>query len=191
MLAAAGTPYLLLWTAPQNANWSELSEISQTYAAVSLPLTAAALLGAVASLRYQARQTRISREDSRNATHRELLTAAREDPDLLVCWGPLPVRLSPVRWKQMTYVNSILVFWHSQYILTNSPEADAAVRFNAHRLFRGEIGHEFWVAARSGWQENMSGGERSRRFLAILEEEFNAAQAEGPPVSISDFFSPN
>lgn len=85
----------------------------------------------------------------------------------------------------------ILSFWHSEYTLTKGAAADAVVRFNATRLFRGEIGREYWAIWGSGWREAMGHGRRSRTFIQILDEAYEAALATGPAVSTSDFFLPD
>ncbi|MFI9771678.1 hypothetical protein ACIHJG_33090 [Streptomyces sp. NPDC052415] len=46
----AATPLLLNWAAPESADWDRLSSISQTYSALSIPLSGAALLGGVCQL---------------------------------------------------------------------------------------------------------------------------------------------
>ncbi|MGW1667271.1 DUF6082 family protein [Streptomyces sp. NPDC002324] len=190
LAAVIVTPFLLRLTAPRGMNWAELSDISQTYAAIAAPLTAAALLGAVASLTYQARQARVSHEETRNSTHRALLSLALDDRELRVCWGPARERLTPVRWRQFTYTNMILSFWHSEFTLARGAAADAVLKANASRLFQGEIGREYWTMWAAGWRVTMSHGRRSRRFIRILDQAFDQAQAAGPAVLTSDYFLP-
>ncbi|MER5464589.1 DUF6082 family protein [Streptomyces sp. NPDC002668] len=171
-------------------DWAELSDISQAYAAVSVPLTAAALLGAIFSLTYQARQARVSHVDTTNSTHRALLLEAFGEPCLQVCWGPPPRPIQAQRWKQFTYTNMIVSYWHSQYVLDGVGEA--ALRSNATRLFRGEVGREYWTVWGAGWREAMSGqGRKSQRFIRIVERAFEAAESEGPPIPASQFFIPD
>ncbi|MFI9173196.1 DUF6082 family protein [Streptomyces lincolnensis] len=184
-------PLLLQWMTPGGLDWARLSEISQTYAAISVPLTAAALLGAVASLRHQARQIQISHSEAKNAQHSTLLAAAQEDPDLMACWGPLSIRLTALRWRQFIYINQILNFWHTEYLLSSKQDMDAIIQSSAHRLFRGEIGCAFWILLGVGWKNSMSGGPRSLRFAKVLDAAFEAAQAEGPPEPTSNFFLPD
>ncbi|NEC85749.1 hypothetical protein G3I71_07915 [Streptomyces sp. SID12501] len=82
----------------------------------------------------------------------------------------------------------IISFWHTQYVLAGGPVADAVVRINAQRLFRGEVGRDFWTLLGSGWRQNMIHEQRSRKFVKVLNEAFEAAQAEGPAVLASEFF---
>ncbi|MFJ8605667.1 DUF6082 family protein [Streptomyces sp. NPDC093675] len=170
-------------------DWAALSDISQTYAAISVPLTAAALLGAVASLTYQARQAKVGHEETRNATHRSLISATLEDPDLRVCWGPPLTPVTATQYRQFVYTNMIISFWHSEYTLGGGAASDAIIRFNATRLFQGAVGREYWASWSSGWRET-SFGRKSRRFVHILDEAFEAARALGAPVATSDYFLP-
>src|SRR5262245_47188884 len=60
-------------------NWTRLSEIGQTYGAVSALLTALAL-GGVVSLLYQARDVKAAREQASRTFHNELLKIEMENP---------------------------------------------------------------------------------------------------------------
>lgn len=192
LFAIIGAPFLLRWLAPAGMDWSELSDISQTYAVISVPLSALALVGAVASLIYQARQARVSQEEAASTVHRELLSRALDDPDLSMCWGPLTSQqITSARTKQFTYINMIISFWHSDYILTGWRADDEALRFLAGKLFNGEVGREFWALFADDWRIGLADARRSRRFLDILDEAHERAVASGPAVSASDFYQPN
>ncbi|MGW6542403.1 DUF6082 family protein [Streptomyces massasporeus] len=170
-------------------DWALLGEISQTYAAVSVPLTAVALLGAIASLGHQARQAHISHLESSRSTQQALLLRAFEDPALLVCWGPHPYPITRERWRQFSYVNMIVGFWHSEYKLGRS---DDTVLTLAKRLFRGDVGYEYWLAWGPAWEKTTNeGGRKSRRFYRVMEAAFAAAEAEGPPLPSAEFFTPD
>ncbi|MEU1413279.1 DUF6082 family protein [Streptomyces sp. NPDC005731] len=190
MTAIIASPHLLRLVAPDNLDWAELSSISQTYTSVSVLLAAAALVGAVASLAYQAAQTRIAHEESTRNHHRELLFRALDEPDLRVCWGPYRDAVTPQRWKQFTYCNLIVTFWHTEYVLRRS--TDEAVRGLTKRFFEGEVGREYWRTWGTGWREAMQGnGPRSRKFADILDAAFRAAEALGPPLPVTAFFLPD
>lgn len=193
LVAIVGTPFLLRWAAPAGMDWGELSNISQTYTAISAPLTAAALLGAVVSLMYQARQARVSQEEATSAIHRELLSRSVDDADLAIAWGPVAgsLRLTRSQLKQFTYTNMIINFWHSDYILSGWRMSDEVVKFQTTRLFQGEVGREFWALFAEDWHKTALRGRRSRRFLQIVDQSFEAAQAAGPAVAASDFYLPD
>ncbi|TDE33658.1 hypothetical protein E1289_11715 [Actinomadura sp. 6K520] len=55
-------------------------------------MVAVALIGIVATLIFQARETKIAREEARRIAIAELLKMAMDDPDLDEAWGPVPAR---------------------------------------------------------------------------------------------------
>ena len=61
-------------------NWTRLSDIGQTYGAVSALLTALALGGVVVSLLYQARDVKAAREQASRTFHHELLKMEMKNP---------------------------------------------------------------------------------------------------------------
>ncbi|MFF9359895.1 DUF6082 family protein [Streptomyces griseoluteus] len=83
--------------APASADWGKLSDISQTYGAVSVVLSAIVLAGVALSLLYQVRQTRTSNEQAIRDSHFQLATLALSDPDLLLAWSP---SIEPVSLKR-------------------------------------------------------------------------------------------
>ncbi|MFG2453235.1 DUF6082 family protein [Streptomyces sp. NPDC048512] len=190
MAAIIASPHLLRLAAPDDTDWAKLSAISQTYASVSVLLTAAALLGAVASLTYQARQTRIAHEEATRSHHRELLFRALDEPDLRVCWGPYPQAVTSQQYRQFTYCNLIITFWHSEYVIGRSTEE--TVKTLTKRFFQGEIGRKYWSLYGAGWRESTQGSDaRSQKFVALVDSAFRAAEAVGPPVPVTAFFLPD
>ncbi|MFC8431583.1 DUF6082 family protein [Streptomyces sp. NPDC057253] len=160
--------------------------MSQTYAAISVPLSAIALLGAIASLGYQARQAHISHIEASRATQQGLLLRAFDDPSLLVCWGPHPHPITQERWRQFVYVNMILSFWYTEHRLRSSNEI---LPLLAIRLFRGDIGREYWATWGASWKDiGATGGRKGKSFLEIMDRAFQEAEAEGPPLPSSQFF---
>jgi uncharacterized membrane protein len=67
------------------SEWERLSFIGQTYGAASAVLSVLALIGVVVTLRVQARETRLAREEARRAAIGDLLRMAMDDPDLDEC----------------------------------------------------------------------------------------------------------
>jgi hypothetical protein len=77
-------------------NWAQLSNIGQTYGAVSALLTAMALLGVVASLFLQARDVKNSREQAWRTFHHELIRMELDDPLYMTALGaPWDVPIPP------------------------------------------------------------------------------------------------
>jgi len=183
------TPFALSWIAPDGRRWNELSEISQTYSIVSVPLSAAAVLGVVVSLSYQARQVRLQSEGNDRSTHREMILMALHDPDLALCLEPPPVPMTAQRRRQHMYLNLFFSYWHSQYIVGHMGREE--VRAIVSEFFRGELPREFWRLHAPGWRavEGAAGGENIE-FVRLIDRLYDEATAEGPGIPVSDYYIP-
>ncbi|MFC4869523.1 DUF6082 family protein [Streptomonospora arabica] len=158
-------------------DWEDLSFIGQTYGAASALLAGLALLGVVATLVLQARETRMSRELALRDSNSELLRMAMEDAEYARCWGanlPMPDRAEQ---RRSMYTNMIVSQWEMAY--DSRAMGDEHVRVLARGLFAGRIGWEFWNRVRAV-RLRTAESRRSRRFHRILDEEFRAS-AEPPP----------
>lgn len=184
------TPFILVWWSPSGLKWDRLSEISQTYSAVSILLSGAALLGVVWSLMMQARQMRIANDNELRAAHRELMMQALHDPVLQECWEPPAIRTTRERARQMLYVNLIFSGWRVDYL--NGASTDAGVLRAAEILMRGEIARDFWRTRRAGWHVTANAMSRKdRRFVALLDEAVKKADQAGPPMPVEDYYLPH
>lgn len=90
-------------------DWRRLSEIGQTYGAVSALLSTLALGGVLVSLLLQRQAARLEREQAQRALHVELMRMAIENPDLQACFGPFGDGLSDVERGQWTYINQVVL----------------------------------------------------------------------------------
>lgn len=161
------------------ADWSRLSEIGQTYGAVSAVLAAVAVGGVVVSLLLQARQTRAGQVQVLRQFHLELMQMELDNPTLyLPCWGPLDVPTSQGK-QQHIYTNLIVSYQWMSYDLDAAPELD--IRGALATMFQGEIGRRYWGYARPYWARWAELGSRSRQFLRLIDEEYQNAVAAGPP----------
>jgi hypothetical protein len=88
--------------------WERLGFIGQTYGAASAIISVLALVGIVLTLSYQARETKLAREETRRQAIGDLLKMAMEDPDLDECWGPVPQPDDPKTRKQLLYTKMII-----------------------------------------------------------------------------------
>ncbi|MFJ8493625.1 DUF6082 family protein [Streptomyces sp. NPDC094038] len=183
-----GTPFILNVLAPDDLNWGQLSNVSQTYGALSVLISAAALAGVAASLWYQARQTQIAQEAARRDAHRELIILALGDPSLLACWEPPQTPMTATRRKQILFTNLIVTNWESDFRLGNLGEAALRDMFDGH--FQGEIAREHWVTGGPGWRASaeLSADPMRRRFVEIADERYARAVAEGSPVAAAEYF---
>ncbi|MFC4033020.1 DUF6082 family protein [Streptomyces polygonati] len=184
------TPFLLQAVSPGDANWGKLSEISQAYGAVSVPLSAAALAGVVASLAYQARQTRIAQEDAHRSTHRELILLALASPALRPCWEPPFVPMTSAEWERIAFTNLIMSGWENAFRLGSLSDDQLRLTLRGH--FSGAPARMHWANARDSWIELVEHGtdRRARDFARITEECFQAAVLAGPGVQAADYFIP-
>lgn len=180
------TPFVLAALAPASADWGKLSDISQTYGAVSVVLSAIALAGVALSLLYQVRLARTSSEQAIRESHLQLAALALSDPALLQAWSP-PV--APVTWKR-----------HQQHLITSLALGELLQRFRIGHLsaeklavkldghFRGEIAREQWEREGAAWRRTMEAGDRrDRAFVRLVDERYRAAVAEGPVATLLEF----
>lgn len=152
--------------------WERLSFIGQTYGAASAILSVLALIGVVATLSFQARETKLAREEARRQGVGDLLKMAMEDPDLDECWGPVPPPTDPRTRKQQLYTNMIIAEWAMSFEMKALREP--RLRLIANEMFRGQVGRSYWQAAREA-RLSTSGSRMERRFHEILDEEYRKA----------------
>jgi hypothetical protein len=158
--------------------WERLSFIGQTYGAASALVAAVALVGIVATLIFQARETKIAREEARRLAVAELLKMAMDDPDLDEAWGPVPAGEDRKARRQLMYINMIISEWQMSFETKALPEM--RLRAISREMFSAHPGRAYWREAR---QVRMSTSEtkRARLFHRILDEEYNRASAPPAP----------
>ncbi|MFE2526892.1 DUF6082 family protein [Streptomyces sp. NPDC059382] len=177
---------MLAASAPEDTDWDKLSDISQAYGAVSVVLSAIALVGVALSLLFQVRQARTSSEQTIRDSHLQLVTIALSNPDLLLAWSP-PV--APVTLKR-----------HQQHLITSLALGELLHRFRIGHLsggklvvkldshFRSEIAREQWEREGPGWRRTMeSGDRRDQVFVRLVDERYQAAVAVGPALAVIEF----
>lgn len=152
--------------------WERLSFIGQTYGAASALLATLALLGIAATLIFQARDTKVAREEARRIAIAELLKMAMDDPDLDEAWGPVPESESRTARRQLMYINMIISEWQMSFETKALPEA--RLRAISREMFSGRPGRAFWQEARDV-RLRTSVTRRARRFHEILDEEHERA----------------
>lgn len=157
--------------------WERLSFIGQTYGAASALVAAIALVGIVITLVFQARETKIAREEARRIAIAELLKMAMDDPDLDEAWGPVPADEDRKARRQLMYINMIISEWQMSFETKALPET--RLRAISREMFSGRPGRAYWGEAR---QTRISTSEtkRARRFHQILDEEYRRAPAPPP-----------
>lgn len=190
LIAILSTPLLLERAAPAGKDWNRLSDVSQTYGAASVFFSAAALLGVVASIAYQARQTSIANQEAQRASHRQLLLVALEHPELRVCWEPMDGVRSESQARKVLYTNLIVSNWSADYRLRRANEQAARVQLEIH--FQGEAARDHWVVCAATWRRyaTAEGDGRGLRFVELMDEMYEQALVAGPAVPSASYLTP-
>ncbi|WP_125620585.1 DUF6082 family protein [Actinomadura sp. WAC 06369] len=171
------SPWFLRAFDGPTSRWERLSFIGQTYGAASALVAAFALVGIVATLIFQARETKIAREEARRVAIAELLKMAMDDPDLDEAWGPVPEGEDRRARRQLMYINMIISEWQMSFETKALPEV--RLRAISREMFSGRPGRAFWREAREV-RLSTSESKRARRFHQILDEEYRRAPAPAP-----------
>ncbi|QKZ20929.1 DUF6082 family protein [Streptomyces chartreusis] len=185
------TPFLLESVAPDGHNWERLSSISQTYSAMSVLFSAAALLGVVVSIRHQAKQTNIANEEAQRAWHRELVLFLVQHPELRPATDAPRVPTTELQARQMMISNLFLASWHSDYLLHRSNSQRLRVTLQLH--FRSALAREHWARASTTWRQTAETHSNPRHvgFVDLVDEAYAAAVAAGPGVPPEAFCAPS
>ncbi|WP_411073660.1 DUF6082 family protein [Streptomyces sp. cmx-4-7] len=180
------TPFVLAAVAPASTDWGKLSDISQTYGAVSVVLSAIALAGVALSLLYQVRQARTSNEQAIRESHLQLATLALSDPNLLQAWSPPVAPVTLKRHQQHLITSLALGELLQRFRIGHLSVEKLAVKLDGH--FRGEIAREQWEREGPGWRRTMEAGDRRDRvFVRLVDESYRAAVAAGPASALLEF----
>ncbi|WP_407702817.1 DUF6082 family protein [Streptomyces xylophagus] len=183
------TPLALEQVAPTHKDWGRLSAVSQTYGALSVPLSAIALLGVAASLAYQAHQTKIANEEAERSSHRQLLMYTLDHPEFLVCWEPVASMPSADERRHLIFINLIISNWHADYVLRRWNDQQARAVLNVH--FQGALARKHWEQSASVWRRTAeaAGDRRKTRFVDLADESYAIAEATGPGVPPEAYFA--
>lgn len=177
------SPFALVRLAHFRHDWSQLSNIGQTYGAISALVSSLALGGVIVSLLFQARDNQNAREQTTRTLQHELIKLEMDDPALMTSlgapWGlNLPSESGPIR--NFLYVQMWVSFWGGNY--TIGEMSDSNVRSLASReLFRSEAGRNYWVSVGQVQMEGSTG--RRNRFFRLLDEEYKKAISSGVPIA--------
>ena len=187
LMAVFGIALILLsplglekFTSVKGVNWAQLSNIGQTYGAVSALIAGIALAAVAISLFLQARSLTLSRTQMMRTFHFDLIKYSIENPELLPSWGFTPEPGSNIEDIRRTgFVNILAAFWITSY-QTGVISADE-LRGNFTAAFNGEPGRKWWINSRENWTKDAK-DRRSRHAIRIIEEEFRKAEDAGPPI---------
>lgn len=176
VLAVALSPIAITALDRGDRDWSRLSDIGQTYGAVSALLSALALGVVATSLRLQRSQVRHERVWLQRELHLNVVKIALDDPVYAQCWGP---RVAPpdIDERLFYYVNLIIMMW--SYAWEHCQLQEDQVRSYTAALFESAVPREYW-ARFGGWCHPMRRC-RERRFYQIVNDEYQKAVQAGPP----------
>ncbi len=163
-------------------DWARLSNIGQTYGAASAILSALALGAVAVSLLVQARQTKVQQIQAVRGFHLELLRMTLDDPAVYIpCWGWNLDMPEEARERQQIFMIMMMNYEAMGYAIGVVSESSLRGSFLAD-MFQSEVGRQYWNHARSAWTLDLSESRRGRRFVQIVEDEYNRAVATGPPL---------
>ena len=130
-------------------NWTRLSEIGQTYGAVSAVLSALALGAVAMSVSIQARQARADQIQAVRGFHLDLVRMQLDDlPTYLPCWGPLDL---PGPQAQRRHIYTGLLFSYGSMGYGVGEISEPWLRNMVAGMFQGEFARRYWRTARGSW----------------------------------------
>lgn len=163
-----------------NLNWGKLSQIGQTYGAVSAFLAALALFGVAVSVLLQLRETRFNRLEAGRTRHHELISMALENPSYFDIFGPLafPPDMPVETRRSIAYINMYLQF--QQMLWEFSDISETEIKIAASGLFSTSLGRDYWRQFGHIRLAN-DNTKREREFDQTLDRIYQEAIASGPP----------
>ncbi|MDG4834030.1 DUF6082 family protein [Solwaraspora sp. WMMD1047] len=169
------SPMLISTVDREDRDWARLSDIGETYGAVSAMLATLALGVVSVSLILQRSQVRHERIWLQRELHVNIVSFAIEDPVFAQCWGP---RVAPPDMDERLfyYLNLIVMLWSHAWEHRLLPERQA--RTYAQSLFESEVAREYWNRF-GAWRA--PAGSRERSFIRLVQQEYERAVLAGPP----------
>lgn len=162
-----------------SADWSELSDMGQTYGAASAILAALALGGVAISLVMQRREAKAAREQALRGLHTDLLRMALDSEEYLACWGPIGDSSDLAWYRQHIYLNLIVSHWQMMWEIGAISEDH--LRITSRGIFGGALGRRFWREARQMRSDAIQ-SRRERQFHSIIDSEYlRAAESVSDP----------
>jgi Family of unknown function (DUF6082) len=166
------SPFLLgLYLLVGDVDWSAIADVGQAFSVASALLSAAALVGVVATLRYQALQTRVVQMQVVRSMHFELSKMVMDDPDKYgKFWGYSSGDAH--RIVRDGYLNQVLNY--AKAGLDLGIHSAESVRSIASDLFASAPGRSYWALSRAAWLDG-SRDSSAKRFFLIVDEAYSAS----------------
>lgn len=157
------SPLALGWlSGDRGYDWTELSNIGQSYGATSALLSGIALLAVAFTTYSQVRESRMARREANRMMHLEIVKIGLDNPTYLRLWGGL--RESTEQIRETAYTNLIVNYWYHQVLagVLSNAELDAYLR----TLFQEESGRRYWLQARDAWlSQGFTSTRAGKRFV--------------------------
>jgi Family of unknown function (DUF6082) len=187
MLAALSlvivSPLALTELNPLSGKWPQLSNIGQTYGAISALISSLALGGVVVSIFFQSRDLRATKiYNSRDVQHR-LLRMEMDDPDLMTAIGApwnLPIPNESKKIREHLYIHMWITHWAGSYAIGEMDDSGVK-RIAIIELFKGKPGREYWSNVRSNLIANSRGA--YYRFACIIDEAYGEVMKSNTPAN--------
>lgn len=157
-------------------NWTRLSNVGQTYGAISAVLAALALIGVAGSVLLQAREARHNRWAASRNRHAELISFALKDPFYIQVFAPPFPGCSVETGKLMAYINLLLQYWSMMWEFGDLPERQ--LRANLANVLQTEAGRLYWSKIRK--QTPFYSTRREHEFHEIANEIYTEQIASAP-----------
>jgi hypothetical protein len=155
--------------------WTRLGDIGQAYGAASALISVLALTGVAASLFFQARESKASRDQALRALHLDLMKMAMQDEVYSDSWGPFFDNDDHTEQRQHMYINLIIEHWRMMCEFGSMTETH--LRSVAHIVLIGEPGRRFWANGRE-LRLRSAGSRLEKKFHRVLEEEYQKVLIE-------------
>jgi hypothetical protein len=154
-------------------DWGRLSEIGQTYGAVSALISVVALGGVAVSLILQLRSAQLDREHAYRSVHLQLIDMAFDRPELLACLE-FGVASTEVDRRQNLYCNQLYLALEMGYGV--GALHDERLRVSVREML-SEPGRRWWGETRGARAASIT-GRRARQLFDIVDEQWRLALAE-------------
>jgi Family of unknown function (DUF6082) len=146
-------------------NWSELSNIGQTYGAVSALLAALALVGVAASVIVQNRELRHNRWEAGRTRHFDVMRIALDNPFFSQVFSKPDI--SDDEDQLFAYINLVLNHWIMMWEFGDMSEM--VLRSALRDILETRVGSSYWRMYGKGWIETAE-TKRERALLQIADQ---------------------
>lgn len=164
------------------ADWNRLSDVGQTFGALSSIISGLALVAVVVIARAQYREMQQNRDSlaghhtelRRTAAanlgrlHLDLLKMSIEDPELADVWPPFEANLPADLNRQYLYANAIYQFQYRA--MMDGEYTDEQIMANLRYLFTSPIMRGYWRAAEFGRSRTLPRGSAEFMFAQKIDE---------------------